>query len=155
MLATSTYKSSSCCAFTKLSSYYFRRRQNCCKSSSLYNYHRNKRQQQQGKIATTTWTQPRQTSINHSNKQNPTATPQNTPKQHDLSALQKKTAPLLLYRSSKESFGSPVFTLGGGHSARDSYQTLVAFHQSKRSIFTKLTLFEAFIGGSICSRHRF
>ena len=104
----------------------------------------NKRQQQQAKTATTTWTQPKQTSINHSHKQNPTATPQNTPKQHDLPELQKKTALLPLYRSSKESFASPVFTLRVGAWHRDSYPTLVAVHQLKRSIYQKLTPFQGF-----------
>ena len=50
----------------------------------------NKRQQQQVKTATTTWTQPKQTSINHNRNQNHTATTQNTPKQQHLPALAEK-----------------------------------------------------------------
>ena len=88
--------------------------------------------------------QPKQTNIDHSHEQTPTATPQNVPKQHDLSSSRKKKGPFLLYRSSKKRFASPVFTLRVGARHRDSYQNLVSFHQSKRSIFKKLTPFQGF-----------
>jgi hypothetical protein len=69
--------------------------------------------------------------------------------------LTEKRTLFLLYRSSKKSFAGAGFTPRVGVRHRDSYKTLVAFHQSKRSIYQKLTFLRAFTGGSIKSCHWF